>query len=275
MVIDAHQHFWKYNPDRDAWITGEMSAIRRDFLPPDLIPLLLECQVNGCMAVQADQSEIETHFLLSHAQQNAFVMGVVGWVDLCSPDISDRLAYFSSYPEIKGFRHIVQAEPDDAFMLRPDFQQGIAALKSYDLAYDILIYPQHLRAAKELVRKFPNQRFVVDHLAKPLIKSGVLEPWKKEIIALAELPNVFCKISGMVTEADWKGWHPNDFTPYLDVALEAFGSKRLLFGSDWPVCTVAASYRQQFELVKSFIHSLSAGEKAAIMGENAIQFYHI
>lgn len=275
MTIDAHQHFWKYNPQRDGWITSEMQAIRRDFGPQDLYPHLKEKSIDGCIAVQADQTEEETRFLLTQAQENAFVMGVVGWADLCGKDISDRLNYFSGFPEIKGFRHIVQSEPDDAFMQRSDFCRGIQALKAHTFTYDILIYPRHLGSALALVKRFPQQLFVVDHLAKPLIREGVIEPWRTEMQELARAENVYCKLSGMVTEANWKSWEQTQFQPYLDVVMEAFGPRRVMYGSDWPVCTVAASYGQQYDIISDYISMLSPSEKAQIMGENAVHFYHI
>jgi L-fuconolactonase len=275
MRIDSHQHFWQYNPARDAWITDDMKIIQRDFSPNDLAPVLKENTMDGCVSVQADQSETETLFLLDHADKHAFIKGVVGWVDLLADNVHERLEYLSSFKKLKGFRHIVQGEPDDRFLLGKDFCRGIAALHTKGFTYDILIYPKQLEAAIEFVKRFPDQSFVVDHIAKPFIKEGRLDNWEKYMRDLATFDNVYCKVSGMVTEADWKNWKPNDFTPYLDVVLESFGSKRILYGSDWPVCLVAAPYQQQLNIVEQNIAHLSTSEQKAIMGENAIRFYNL
>ncbi|MEX0274994.1 MAG: amidohydrolase [Flavobacteriaceae bacterium] len=274
MVLDSHQHFWKYDPERDAWIDDSMSRIRRDFLPTDLAPVLQDNGVNGCVAVQADQSEEETEFLLGIAMENVMVKGVVGWVDLLAKNVGERLAQYAQNPYFKGVRHIVQAESDD-FMLRGDFQQGIAQLSQLGLTYDILVFPSQLAAAVELVQKFPYQPFVVDHMAKPYIKSGEIEGWKKDITTLAQYENVYCKISGMVTEADWGKWEPGNFLPYLDTVVEAFGVQRVMYGSDWPVCLLAAEYREQLQLISSYVTSFSQSERKAVMGENAKEFYNI
>jgi L-fuconolactonase len=273
--IDSHQHFWKYNPVRDAWITEDMQAIRRDFLPADLEPILKENGIDGCVPVQADQSEEETLFLLNHAETNSFIKGVVGWVDLRAPAVEDRLAYFSQFKKVKGFRHIVQGEPDDAFLLRKDFQKGISKLKEFNYTYDILIYPRHLEAAIKFVHQFPNQLFVIDHLAKPMIKKGQLNNWHKEMAALASFDNVYCKVSGMVTEASWHTWKESDFKPFLDVVFETFGTKRVMYGSDWPVCLVAASYKSQLSIVENYLASFSVSEKYNVMGNNAQRFYNL
>jgi len=214
-------------------------------------------------------------FLLQHANQHEFIKGVVGWIDLRAENIQDWIDHFSSYKKLKGFRHIVQGEPDDQFLLGKDFCFGIAALHNKGFTYDILIYPKQLEAAIEFVKRFPDQLFVVDHIAKPLIKEGRLDNWEKFMRELSTFDNVYCKISGMATEADWKIWRYNDFTPYLDVALDSFGSKRIMYGSDWPVCLVAASYQQQLNIVEQYIARLSAGEQKDIMGENAIRFYNL
>lgn len=275
MRIDSHQHFWKYNPIRDAWINKEMSVIQRDFYPHDLRPLLIENKIDGCVAVQADQSEDETLFLLEQAEREPMVKGVVGWVDLQSPRVEERLQYFSLFKKIKGFRHIVQAEPDDIFLLRKDFCNGIKSLKKFNFTYDILIYPKHLTATIEFVSRFADQPFVIDHLAKPLIKDGRLDNWKKEMSAFASFENVFCKVSGMVTEANWKTWKESDFKPYLDHVFKSFGTKRLMYGSDWPVSMVAASYKTQLSIVENYLASFSESEKADVMGGNAERFYKL
>jgi L-fuconolactonase len=275
MRIDSHQHFWQYDPVRDAWIANDMKIIQRDFSPNDLAPVLKENKMDGCVSVQADQSEAETLFLLDHADKHTFIKGVVGWVDLRADNIHERLEYFSSFKKLKGFRHIVQGEPDDRFLLGKDFCRGIAALHNKGFTYDILIYPKQLEAAIEFVKQFPGQLFVVDHIAKPFIKESRLDNWEKHMQALGAFDNVYCKVSGMVTEANWKIWKPNDFTPYLDVILESFGSKRIMYGSDWPVCLVAASYQQQLGIVEQYISRLSADEQVAIMGGNTTRFYNL
>lgn len=273
MHIDSHQHFWRYDPKRDGWITDEMAVLKRDYLPHDLIPQLHENGVDGCIAVQADQSEAETQFLLELAAAHSEIAGVVGWVDLLSEDVSDRLGYFSRFKKLRGFRHVLQSEADDRFMMRKDFLRGIGCLSRYRFTYDILIYTRHLPVAIEFVRQFPEQKFVLDHLAKPPIKAGELDPWARNIRALAAHTNVWCKLSGMVTEADWKSWNHFDFQPYLDVVFEAFGTDRLMFGSDWPVCLVAGCYAQVKKIVEDYTSDLSACEKDDIFGSNAARFY--
>lgn len=275
MTIDAHQHFWHYHPVKDAWITEEMKVIQRDFLPQDLQPVLQENGIDGCIAVQADQSEEETTFLLELAAKHAFIRGVVGWIDLRAANLEERLAHFSQFKTLKGFRHIVQGEPDPAFLLREDFCKGIQALKKYDLTYDILVYPVQLPAVAGFVQRFPEHRLVIDHLAKPDFKTGDISTWEKQMRTIAQHQQVHCKLSGMVTEADWQHWEPAHFAPFLDVALEAFGADRLLFGSDWPVCQVAGSYAQVKEIVTDYISRLSATEQAKIMGGNAVRFYNL
>ncbi len=273
LKIDSHQHFWKYNPTRDAWITDAMPILRRDFLPEELAA---ECKANGIaasVAVQASQSEEETLFLLGLAEDNPQIAGVIGWVDLASPHIDERLQFFSRYEKLCGFRHIAQAEPDDRFLVCPEFSRGISRLHQFGFTYDILIYPKQLPAAIELVSKFPEQRFVIDHLAKPEIKSKDNTFWAKHIRHIAESPNVFCKLSGLVTEADWQNWKPADFKPNLDVVLEAFGPDRLMFGSDWPVCLLAASYAQVKQITEDFLRDCTSAEKENIFGGNAIRFY--
>lgn len=274
MRIDSHQHFWAYHPDTHGWIDDSMKAIQQSFFPNHLAPLLQAAAVDGCVAVQADQTEAETHFLLQLAKENPFIKGVVGWTDLRSADIDDRLAALASEQTLKGFRHILQSEAPE-FMLQPAFLNGIAALATFEFTYDILIFPKHLAAALELVKQFPNQPFVIDHLAKPYIKAGLIEEWKIAIKEIAKFENVCCKISGMVTEADYLQWQPANFTPYLDVAVEAFGTSRLLYGSDWPVCLVAADYNQQLSIVENYFAGFSSDEKMAIMGGNARKFYNL
>jgi L-fuconolactonase len=273
MKIDAHQHFWKYDPVRDAWITEAMQAIRRDFLSEDFEEERVANGIDASITVQADQSEKETTFLLELAEHNPKIAGVVGWVDLCSPGIAERLRFFLRYGKLCGFRHVAQAEPDERFLMRESFVRGVQCLREYGFAYDILIYPKQLPAALELVAAVPEQRFVIDHLAKPGIRTNSSTEWAKHMRAIAQNPNVFCKISGLVTEADWRGWKKADFKPYLDVVFEAFGAERLMFGSDWPVCLLAASYRQVKEIVEDYLRDFSEDEKGKVFGENAIRFY--
>ena len=276
MRIDAHHHLWHYNPERDGWITEDMRAIRADFTPYDLLRELKTNEMDGSVVVQADPSETETAFLVDIADRHDFVRGVVGWIDLCSPYAAERLQFYkNTAPKLKGFRHIVQSEPDDRFLLRDDFCRGLALLRPYDYTYDILIYPRQLPAALELVERFPEQAFVIDHLAKPNIRGSVMEPWTKQMQALAAHPNVWCKVSGMVTEANWAHWRQEDFTPYLDVIFAAFGPERLLFGSDWPVCLVAATYGEVKQIVLTYMAGQGAEAIAGVMGENAKRFYHL
>ena len=275
MRIDAHQHFWQYNPQEYAWIDDSMSALRRDFLPTDLRPELKQSGFNGTIAVQAQQTLAETKWLLDLAAASSFVLGVVGWVDLQSPDVVSHLAELAGNPKLVGIRHVVQSEPDDQFLLRPRFLRGISVLEKFGLTYDILIYPRHLPVAIEFVQRFPRQRFVLDHLAKPLIKSGALQPWAAGIRKLGEFPNVYCKLSGLVTEADWNDWEPAQIKPYLDVALESFGSERLMIGSDWPVCTVAASYSEVMSLISEYFSSYSDEVRNAVLGGNAAKFWDL
>jgi L-fuconolactonase len=273
--IDAHQHFWQYNPAEHGWMTDEMASIRRDFLPPDLKPLLDRAGFNGCVAVQARQSLDETRWLLQLAGQYEFIHGVVGWVDLRSANLEAQLGEFSGQEKLVGVRHVVQDEPDDAFMMRDDFRRGIAQLASLHLTYDVLIYPRQLPAAIRLVEEFASQRFVLDHIAKPLIGEGKMEPWAAEIRTLAQSPNLYCKLSGMVTETRWKHWREADFRPYLDVVFEAFGPDRLMIGSDWPVCTLSASYESAVGIVFEYIRQFSAGQQAVILGGNCRRFYKL
>lgn len=273
--IDAHQHFWRFDPVRDSWINDDMLTIRRDFLPGDLKPALDANGMNGCVIVQSDQSEVENSFQLDNANRHDFIKGVVGWVDFKSPDVEERLDYYSTFAKMKGFRHVLQGERQRDYMLDPAFMQGIEKLNARNFAYDILIYPDQLPFTKTFVKAFPNQRFVIDHLAKPDIKSGNIADWKKSMQAVAAFENVHCKVSGMVTEADWKHWTAKDFAPCLDMITEAFGVKRLMFGSDWPVCLVAATYGEAISLVKDYYASFSSNEQDAIFGNNAIQFYNL
>lgn len=272
--IDSHQHFWKFDPVRDSWIDDSMLKIQKDFMPENLLPLLTENAFSGCVAVQADQSEEQTNFLLDLASKNDFIKGVVGWVDLLDKNVANRLHHFSVYEKLKGFRHVVQGEADD-FMLRNDFRNGIAALKQYNYTYDILIFHRQLPAAIDLVNSFPDQAFVIDHIAKPDIKSGTIASWKKDITEIAKAENVMCKISGMVTEADWNHWQTADLKPYLDVIFESFSANNLMFGSDWPVCNLAADYSKVVRTLEDYISQLSTQDQQKIWYNNAKSFYKL
>ncbi|MBF9221184.1 amidohydrolase family protein [Hymenobacter ruricola] len=273
--IDAHQHFWRFDAVRDAWISDDMATIRRDFLPADLAPILQQHGFDGCVAVQSDQTEAENEFQLANAAAHDFIRGVVGWVDLQAQNVAERLAYYSRFEKLKGFRHVLQGEADRALMLKPNFRQGIGALAAHGFTYDVLIFPDQLGYAAELAAAFPNQPFVLDHLAKPLIKAGEMEPWRRDLQALAAHENVSCKVSGLVTEADWQHWQPADFRPYLDAAFDAFGPGRLMFGSDWPVCNVAGGYSRALGMLEDYMKPFSAAEQAGFWGDNAVAFYHL
>jgi L-fuconolactonase len=275
MRIDAHQHFWHYDSQRDAWITPEMAAIRRDFGPADLQPLLAQHGFDGCVAVQASQSESETEWLLAHAAAHPFIKGVVGWVDLQAPDIAERLASLRQFELLKGFRHMLQGEADRALLLTPAFRRGIAALGPLGYTYDLLILPDQLDYARQLATDFPEQPFILDHLAKPPIKTQEIGDWARDVRALAALGNTWCKVSGLVTAADWQAWQPQDFRPYLDVVFEAFGTERVVFGSDWPVCNVAGGYRAVVGLAHAYLAAFSAAEQAGFWGGNAARFYSL
>lgn len=275
MHIDAHQHFWIYNPAEYDWIDDSMSVLRRDFLPADLAPELESSDFHGSVTVQARQTLEETNWLLQLAEGSPSIVGVVGWADLRSPDIRSQLKVLARNPKLVGIRHIVQSEPDDRFLLQPEFLRGISALEEFDLAYDILIYTKHLPVAAEFVERFPRQRFVLDHLAKPPIKSGHIDSWVHGIKRLSEFPNVYCKLSGLVTEADWQHWTPEQIVPFLDVAFESFGPDRLMIGSDWPVCLVAASYTQVVQVVKNYLLAKSPECREGVLGGNARRFWRL
>jgi L-fuconolactonase len=271
--IDAHQHFWQYSPQEYGWIGPELAALKKDHLPADLAPLLESASVNGTVAVQARQTIAETEWLLRLADQHPLIKGVVGWVDLCSPDLRPQLEHFCEHPKFRGVRHVVQDEPDDQFMLRDDFLRGLGTLRAFDLTYDILVLPRHLPVACQVLGRFPDQPFVLDHIAKPLIRDRVIEPWASDLRGLAAFPNVVCKISGIVTEADWHHWQSADLRPYLDVVFEAFGPRRIMFGSDWPVCTVAGAYTDVVSLARDYVNMLSEDERAAVWAKTATDFY--
>ena len=274
MTIDSHVHFWKFDRKRDAWITDEMKVLQQDYLPEQIALTLKRNEVDGVVAVQASQEEVETRFLCELAKTHPVIKGVVGWIDLRAANVQERLEHFAQYPEIKGYRHIVQGEPDD-FMLGADFQRGISALQGYNYTYDILIYPRQLPAALKLVEAFPEQKFVIDHCAKPGIKRKEMEPWAADLQKIAQHPNVYCKLSGLLTEAKWKEWSAGDFYPYLDVVFEAFGTNRLMFGSDWPVMLLSGMYVQWKSLLEKYMENLPLDEKELVLGENAVAFYNL
>lgn len=274
MRIDAHQHFWKFDPIRDAWITDNMSVIQRDFMPDDLSPVLKENNIDGCVAVQADQSFTETDFLLELAANCDIIKAVVGWIDLKSDTLPQVLERYSENKYFKGVRHILQAEPE-GYMLADDFIKGVASLKSYDLSYDILTIETQLEEVLTLVQKLPEMRLVIDHISKPDIVDASFDHWAKHMKELARYEHVSVKLSGLITEADWSNWNVTDFKPYIDFCLETFGPKRLMFGSDWPVCLLAGQYTQVYDLITEQLDQLSLVEQNLILGEVAQDFYKI
>jgi L-fuconolactonase len=275
MKIDAHQHFWKYNQVEYFWISDSMKVLRRNFLPDDLLKHLKQVNFDGSIAVQARQSIEETRWLLELADDYNFIKGVVGWVDLCSGEVESQLNEFTSHPKFKGVRHVLQDEADDMFMLRDAFLNGICQLKKYKLVYELLVFPKHLPYAVQLVKEFPDQQFVLDHIAKPLIRDRILSPWKEGIKQLALYNNVSCKLSGMVTESVWQGWTNNDFIPYLDSIFDSFGPSRLMIGSDWPVCTLASDYKETLQIIIDYIALKSEADRDLIMGINAEKIYNL
>jgi len=259
MRIDAHQHFWQYSAREYSWMNKSMETLKRDFMPENLYPIIKKLGIHGTIAVQARQSLEETQWLL----------------DLRSKDLPQQLEQLKNFPKFVGVRHVIQDEPDDEFMLRSDFLAGIQELYHFDLTFDILIYPKHLDAALKFVERFPDHKFVLDHSGKPSIRDRILYPWKEQIHQLAKFPHVYCKLSGMVTEADWHNWKDTDFHPYLDSVFECFGTDRLLMGSDWPVCTLAGTYYQVYDIILDYIKALSNENHENILGKNAMRFYKI
>jgi L-fuconolactonase len=272
MRLDAHQHFWSYDAAQYPWIPPG-SPLHRSWLPDDLAALQQPLGFDGSIAVQARQVVEESDWLLGLADKHANVKGVVGWVDLRSDRVEADLERLARHPKFVGVRHVVQEEPDDVFMLGQDFQRGISKLAAYGLTYDILIYPKQLAAALRLAENFPEQPFVLDHIAKPFIKAGLIEPWAMQLRQLAKLPNVHCKVSGMLTEADHQAWRAEQFRPYLDTVFEAFGPARLMYGSDWPVCLFAGSYEQAYRLVDDYARGLTDQQRVGLFGGNAASFY--
>ena len=274
-MIDAHHHLWQYN-DRDyKWMSGAMGGLRRDYLVADLESVTREAGVTGTIAVQARQSLVETEWLLDLAAQHPLILGVVGWAPLCSPKVEDELERLAQHKQLRSVRHVLHDEPDDFFMLRDDFNCGVSLLRNLGLAYDILIFERHLPQTIDFVDRHPGQVFVVDHIAKPRIKDRVVSPWRENIARLAKRENVYCKVSGMATEADWSAWTSEQMRPYFDTVLEAFGPKRLMFGSDWPVLTLAGSYRQWVDTFRSYISELSENEQREMSEGTARRAYRL
>lgn len=273
--IDAHQHFWRYDPIDYSWINEEMLSLKKDFLPDDLFPILEENGVEGTVAVQAFQDEKENDFLLDLAEKHPFILAVVGWIDLKSEELPVRLSKYKSYKKLKGFRHVLQDEADPEYILNQAFQRGLKTIIGLGYTYDLLVLPHQLKGVIKTVSNFESGSFVLDHLAKPDIKNGQNEQWKENIKALAEYPNVHCKLSGMITEAAWNQWEEKDFYPYMDTVMEAFGEDRLMFGSDWPVCKLSGSYEQVVGLIEGYFKGHSESTLHKIWHTNAINFYQL
>lgn len=271
-TIDTHVHFWKYDPKRDGWITDDMKLLRQDYLPEHFAPIAKHNRIDGLVAVQVDQSETETHFLLELAATHPIIKGIVGWIDFSNPNLQERLQYFSQFPLIKGWRHIVQGEPAD-FLLRKAFREGVAQLQAYHYTYDVLIYHHQLPAALDFISRLPEQKLIIDHCAKPDIKSKAIKEWKQHMRSIAQHPNVYCKLSGLFTETHWKNWSAADFYPYLDVVFEAFGTDRLVFGSDWPVILLSGIYVQWKSLLEKYLEPLKPEVQEKVFGGNAVSFY--
>ncbi|MCZ8519565.1 MULTISPECIES: amidohydrolase family protein [Paenibacillus] len=275
MRIDAHQHFIDYSTEEYPWIGEGHEVLKRSFLPGDLKPLLESIGFEASVAVQARQSLKETEWLLQLAEEHDWIKGVVGWVDLCSPEVERQLEQFAGHPRLKGVRHVIHDEPDLDFMLREDFLRGLSRLSAYGLTYDLLLFEQHLPNAVTVVNQFPELRFVLDHLAKPRIAGKSAAGWSRDVRRLAQSPNVYCKLSGMVTEADWGGWKPEEFTPFLDVVFDAFGPERLMIGSDWPVCTLSRDYRAVMGIVTGYLEAYPSDVRDQVLGGNCARFYGI
>ena len=275
LIIDAHQHFWKYDAQEYAWISDELAPLKRDFLPEELLQLLNKEKISGAISVQARQSEKENEFLLNHAKGNPFIKGVVGWIDLRSEKVEERLSFYRNFPILKGFRHVVQDEKDPEFMLHPAFLQGIEQLIKYGYCYDILVYARQLPQVLAFLNHFPDKPFIIDHLAKPDIKQGRFTSWQADMRKIAAFPKVLIKVSGMITEADWHHWEKEDFYPYLDELVLSFGVERLCYGSDWPVCNLAGNYSMQWDIVKTYFSTFNPSDINKVMGWNTQRFYHL
>ncbi len=274
-MIDAHHHFWHYQPQQFPWINGTMTVLQRDFLAADMHAELVGTGITGVVSVQARQITEETDFLLAQADQNPLIRGVVGWAPLIAADVQEKLENYAHHPKLKGYRHVLHDELDDQYMLRADFNAGLSRLAPLGLCYDILIFARHLPFAIELVDRHPDQIFILDHVGKPDIQNKRIEPWKRNMASLAERPNVVCKLSGMVTQADWAAWTPADLEPYVDAVLDSFGPNRMMFGSDWPVCIVAGGYRRWIDTAKSLTEKLSADEGNWVWHRTATTTYRL
>ena len=273
--IDAHHHLWKYSAPQYPWISENMGVLQRDFLLPDLMAVLEESDIHGVVTVQARQALAETQWLLELARRHDLIRGVVGWVGLTDPKVDKNLERFSSHTKLKGVRHVLHDEPDDWYILREDFNRGIKFVTDFGLRYDLLIFERHLPQTIQFVDRHPNQIFILDHIAKPQIRAGVISPWRENITELARRENVFCKLSGLVTEASWQSWTEADLDPYLQTILAAFGAKRVMFGSDWPVILLGSSYKRWVDSVRRGISHLSEDEQAQIWGKTATEVYRL
>ena len=275
MIIDAHHHLWQFNDKDYGWMDDSMQVLKRDYLPDDLEKEIKKVGVTGTVVVQARQSLEETEWLLELSERHPFIKGVVAWVDLRSPKLEGQLERYTKHSKLVGVRHVIHDEADADFMLRPSFVSGIEKLREYSLTYDLLLFPKHLTRAIELVSMFQDQRFVLDHISKPFIKAGMMQPWKEDMQSLAAMPNVWCKISGMVTEADLGGWKYEDFVPYLEVVCEAFGTDRVMLGSDWPVCRLAGEYNQVMDIPFRYFEKIDSEIKEMILYKNAVNCYQL
>ncbi len=273
IAVDAHQHFWDLKRFQYPWMTDDMTVLRRNYLPGDLRPQLDRMGIDRTVFVQAQHNLDENDWALSLAAEHPWIAGVVGWLDLQSPRLEEQIERYAGNPKFVGVRHLVHDEADEKWILRDDVVRGLKLLARHDLTFDLLLRPPHLKHVPELARRVPGLKMVVDHLAKPLIRTGEIEPWRTDLAAVAKIPGMHCKISGMVNEADWHNWQAADFAPYVDAALELFGPERLMFGSDWPVCRLAGEYSEVLAAAQVNLSGLSAEERAAIFGRNAIRFY--
>ncbi len=273
--IDAHHHLWRYSEEAYPWITDGMDVLKRDFLPADIATEVRANNIDGCIVVQAQQTLDETYALLEYADTHRFLRGVVGWAPISCTTFQSILEELCTHPKLRGLRHVVQDEPDENFILREDFNVGIDRLAKENLAYDVLIFAKHLPQTIAFVDRHPQQMFVLDHIGKPPIAKRVLSPWKENLRDLARRENVYCKLSGLLTEANWNDWKEEDFQPYVETVMEAFGPTRIMMGSDWPVCLLAGSYSRWMQLVNKWIFSLSTDEQDRILGGTAVEVYRL
>jgi L-fuconolactonase len=274
--LDSHHHFWKYSAEQYGWISDEMRVLRRDFLPSDLLTETQSTHIDGVISVQARQTVEETRWLLEQADQHDWIRGVVGWLPLASRQIAEEMARFEQSKKLVGLRHVVQDETDDGFLARPEFNDGISAMQKYGWTYDLLIYARQLPFAIPFVDKHPNQIFVLDHIAKPTVRSSAFDAqWARDLLELARRPNVYCKFSGVVTEVRDQSWSIETIKPYWEAALNAFGINRLMFGTDWPVCLLRANYSDWVATVSVFVEQLSESEQSQFWSQNAIKAYKL